>query len=70
MSLNEDLAAIPKTPRTFAQWRATAQPDEITLVEGYMADVDVPITLLTETLRRHGIPCNRETIVKHRGSRD
>lgn len=69
MSLQADLAALHRGPRTFDQWRAQASAEDVALVMDAIMDVSIRPESLENALRANGIPITVGTIEKHRGTR-
>lgn len=67
VSLADELATLRPNPRTFDQWLAL-KPDDADAVIGYLRDSTIQVEPLLRTLRKHGIPCTRETVKAYRDS--
>lgn len=67
VSLADELATLRPNPRTFDQWLAL-KPDDADTVLGYLRDASIQVEPLLRTLRKHGIPCTRETVKAYRDS--
>lgn len=69
MSLQADLAALHRGPRTFDQWREQATAEDVALVMDAIMDVAIRPEALETALRNNGIPITVTTIGKLRGTR-
>lgn len=66
-SLRADLEELPRaTPRRFADWLKIATDEERELVMGYVTDTTYDAEGVMKTLRKHGIPITRATILEYR----
>lgn len=65
MAVLDDIAALKPAYQTFKAW-AAAHPDEAPGVIDAMRDDAIQIDPLLRTLRKHGIPCTRETVKAYR----
>lgn len=71
MALADELSALRATkPRTFDAWLEIAEPEDRELVLESIADRALMPNALSNVLRRHGVPCTRETIIKLRDEAD
>lgn len=66
MSLQADLAALHRGPRTFAQWLEFAAAEDRELVMEAVMDRTIPREALETTLRNNKIPITVATIEKYR----
>lgn len=66
MSLEHDLARVPRNPVTFEAWLKTATQEDADLVLAYLRDPHVMAKPLMATLRKHGIPISKETVEAYR----
>jgi len=71
MTLKSDLQALPKrTPRTFKDWLAVADPEEAAIAIEAISNTNHDIDPLLTIFRNNGIPITQQTIKAYREPRD
>jgi len=67
MGIREDLENnLNRKPKTFAAWKLTADPEDVTALEEAFRNPEHSANSLVALCKAHGIPLSKETVMGYR----